>query len=188
AGRPRKRHRDLADVLHAPAQLEHVVLAHVPALEEDVAGVGIVEAVEQAQQRGLPRAGGTDHGGQTLAGDGGREGVDDGPVVTVDAYVAELETWLAHAGMIAPPGNLGRPWGRSPSPCRTAQRSRCPRDRRRAIWRRPSARGWPRRRWRPSSTGGKSTSTRRWGTVHPSPSSPPTPTKAATSCATRPPT
>src|SRR5207248_3688675 len=109
-------------------------------VEQDVAGVGIVEAVEEAEHGRLPRARRPDQGGEPLGGDAGGEPVDDGPVVAVDAHIAVLEAKRstdrivegplafvdasgsharpigravrrsATAPMIAPAGNLGRRW------------------------------------------------------------------------------
>ena len=52
------------------AQVDHVELAQVDAVQGDVAGAGVVEAAEQLHQRGLARAVGPDEGGDLARADG----------------------------------------------------------------------------------------------------------------------
>ena len=178
--RARERDRHLADVLDPPAQLQHVVGAHVAALEQDLAGVGVVEAVEQAQQCGLARPRWADHGGQAVGGDAGGEALDDRPGVTVDPHVAILEA-VPHGATSILASNEGLPPRRLHP--RAARRRHAGRPGRVDRARPGQGGGGGRRQRRPDRPGRA-----RCTTATRSPSSPPTPTRAATSSATRPPT
>jgi hypothetical protein len=67
--------------------------AAIPPGEQDGTAVGVVEPVQQSQQRGLAGSGRADDDREPAGRDGGREAGHDRPAVSVDADVAVLDEW-----------------------------------------------------------------------------------------------
>ena len=87
---------------HGVAQRGQGDVAHVRAVDQDAAGVGVAQALEEGQRRGLARAGGADqgHGAAGLGGEGEVE----------HALVGAGEA-VGHALELDPAGDLGQGHG-----------------------------------------------------------------------------
>src|SRR5205823_3433581 len=85
----------LTDQLDPAAQVEDVVGPQVTPVEQDRTAVGVVEPVEEPQQRGLSRPRRTDHDREPSGGRAGRETGHDGPIVAIDTDVPVLDQ-VAH--------------------------------------------------------------------------------------------
>lgn len=85
----------LLDVADAAADLGGREVGDVPAVEEDRAGPGPVEPLDELEDGGLARAGGAHHGGEPSGGDGERHAFQHRPVAVAEGDVAELHRVVA---------------------------------------------------------------------------------------------
>ena len=139
--------------------------------------VGVVEAIEQAQERRLAGARGAGDDGEAIGGDPRGEALDDRAVVAVDPDVAEFERSPMEG--ISPGPLSHRSTGRPPvvsigscpshcvrrdhrDPARRVGAGPCPTGPPPATWPGRSGAAWRRPRWPPPSTAARSNSPRRW--------------------------
>ncbi len=99
----------LEDHAHRATQLQDVEAADVHITQPDAAAGGIEQAIGQAREGGLARAGSTQHGGDASACHGEVEVTQDDRVPERDRDVLEREGSSAHAAILAAAVAPGRP-------------------------------------------------------------------------------